>query len=47
MRQTAEAYQAQVLMQVENGDLFEVLAKIKELYSMEVSIERAIKILNK
>tara|TARA_R110002049_G_scaffold222159_1_gene393735 strand:- start:19 stop:162 length:144 start_codon:yes stop_codon:yes gene_type:complete len=47
MIHTQESYFAQVLSKVQNGDYFEVEAKILELESMGIPIERAIKILNK
>ena len=47
MKHTEEAYTAKVLMEVTKGEVFEVVAKAKEFYSMNTPIERAIKILNK
>ena len=47
MIHSEESYFAQVMSKVQNGDYFEVEAKIKEFYSMNIPVERAIKILNK
>ena len=47
MKQTKEAYTHEILTSVNKGEVFEVLAKAKESYSMNTPIERAIKILNK
>ena len=44
---TQEAYTHQVLISVNKGLVCEVLGKAKEFFSMNVSVERAIKILNK
>ena len=47
MKYTQEAYTHQVLISVDKGLVSEVLAKAKEFYSMNVPVQRAIKILNK
>ena len=46
MTHTAEGYQAQVLNQINNGDVFEILKSIKECYSLNLPIETAVDIIN-
>ena len=47
MIETEEEYTHQILISVDKGLVCDVLAKAKEFYSMNVPVNRAIKILNK
>jgi hypothetical protein len=42
-----DQYQAIILNQIENGDLAEIIAEIKICYSLNLTTEQAVKIINK
>ena len=42
-----QEYQALILNQINNGDLCEVLAEIKRRYSLNITVDQAVKLINR